>query len=274
MLSDGLVSSDAQAKPFPKRWIFGSLLAVAFLVIGFNAAQQRRTLELAAQSASAVMTDSARFERLQHFKDVGVPATTKNPLARATIAYATCLLFHVYPAALFNVWNKDATDAILGSLSSLPTSDNPSWMTLTAKKAMPSTCSNWGAGGVNDLDAFGFDDVYGNVDNWHHALCAGEDDPSWGGHYDPAYQPQQQALTLGLACSFICPLADKASIVSTTFLDQLTRVSPSPAVDAYCQALPWGEGWKSAKSLADLKAIATPLSGSVCGCEIQKKFSK
>ena len=29
------------------------------------------------------------------------------------------------------------------------------------------------------------------------------EEPSWNGKYDPAYQPQQQALTLGLTCNVV-----------------------------------------------------------------------
>jgi hypothetical protein len=42
----------------------------------------------------------------------------------------------------------------------------------------------------NDLEFYNFSVVQGSVQNWYRALCS----PTWD---DPAYMPQQRALTLG-----------------------------------------------------------------------------
>jgi len=143
------------------------------------------------------ISDSGIFERIQHFKDVGIPATTTNPLAQACISMATCMLFDRYPSGLFNPARASKVSLVVEAMKKLPSSTMPSNMVLTAKSTMPEACSAADAGS-NDLRGFGFSELSGTLDNWQRALCAGPEEPSWGGNYDPAYQPQQQALTLGL----------------------------------------------------------------------------
>merc|ERR1712048_799402 len=95
------------------------------------------------------------------------------------------------------------------------------------------------------------------LDNWQRALCAGPDETSWAGKFDPAYQPQQQALTLGLTCSVACELAGAGMpAANLRFLASDVGVTKK-FVAAYCINLPWkGRPWFAAKDVAALKTVA------------------
>lgn len=256
----GSTNADVKLSRCQWRWIVGSFMALGCLLLGVTYSVQypMSVTSLAAKGTTPVISDPGIFERLQHFKDVGIPATTSNPLARACISYGVCMLFDASPDGLFNLKHTKAADAILSGVTALPSSDTPSYLTLHAKQTMPLICSKATSNGGNALQGFAVADVSDSLDNWHRALCADKNEPSWKGAYDPAYQPQQKALTAGLTCTFVCELAGQHFHSS-----QLAGA----VVGSYCSAFPWGKkSWKDASSFTDLASIATTLS-SVCGCE-------
>ena len=63
----------------------------------------------------------------------------------------------------------------------------------------------------------------------YHALCAPADDESWMGEFDPAYQPQQVALTLGFMTIAACDL--NGAMLPAAVISQFTH---GPHAQAYC----------------------------------------
>ena len=74
-----------------------------------------------------VFTDSAIFERLSHFKDVGLPATLNDPVSRAMIADGSCRSVGVSDLAPFLMWSSlHSVETVLDTLSNLPDTSEPS----------------------------------------------------------------------------------------------------------------------------------------------------
>merc|ERR1711871_142704 len=104
-----------------------------------------------------------------------------------------------------------------------------------------------------------------SIHNWHRALCAGEDAPDWNGLYDPAYQPQQQALTTGFVCMLACDCNERLGNLTSEAMSVFAE-QPSAARDRLCNAFPWGSiHFKNATTAIQLAALTKPLVG-FCGC--------
>jgi hypothetical protein len=176
--------------------------------------------------------DSAVFERLQHFKDVGLPNTLHDPFNRAAIADGTCrtVTGRADPVGGgYACWhsNEDKVNAVLSALDALPSSDSPSKMTLAAKATLPAVCTA-PAPASNDLSFYNSSVAAGSLQAWFRALC----DETWD---DPAYQPQQVALTVGFACAMACDAAGKK--LDANAVDTLARSVDSASQSKYMMCL-------------------------------------
>ncbi|OLP93691.1 hypothetical protein AK812_SmicGene24367 [Symbiodinium microadriaticum] len=148
----------------------------------------------ASAGASPVFVDSAIFERLEHFKDIGVPATLQDPIARAAIADGTCRLVvppgsGPFPLDGYDFWhhNPERVNSVLKALAELPSSSQPSKFVRAATR-------------TSKLELYEPSALAKTLSNWHRVLC----DPNCD---DPAEEPQQQALTTGFICMAVCDTA-------------------------------------------------------------------
>ena len=134
-------------------------------------------------------------------------------------------------------------------------------------------------GGGHDLEV-----MAGAMHNWHRAVCARETDPEWEvslrmlsiylsstlllqGEFDPAYQPQQVALTAGFMCIIACDCNEAMLPGSSLAYFAETPETANVLHDLVCSSIPWGsidfaDGSSDVEVLAELSA---PLL-EVCGC--------
>jgi len=146
-------------------------------------------------------SDAAIFERISHFKDVGVPNTLKDPFNRAAIADGACRSVAATAADVdgYYYWHyPERVDAVITALAALPSTTGPSNMTRHAKAP---TFSNdaclFPSSKETNSSVHDFKVVKDTMQNWFRALCK-------EGFEDPAYMPQQMALTVGFMCSITC----------------------------------------------------------------------
>ena len=194
------------------RWTLPPLHATAFLASKQPGASRREAVFAAvaalpfltpgqAKAGDAanvpVFVDSAVFERLEHFKDIGVPATLKDSIARAAIADGTCRSVVApgsgpFPLDGYDFWhhNPERVNAVLKVLSELPPTSQPSKFVRAAKKQLPNACFYGLRTETSKLELYEPTALAKTLSNWHRVLC----DPQCD---DPAEEPQQQALTTG-----------------------------------------------------------------------------
>lgn len=215
---------------------------------------------------SDVFTESAIFERLSHFHDVGIPATTKDALNKATIADGACRILEPEFGGYTFYHNETATEIVISAMKLLPSTSGPSHFVLAAHKSLGVACKihpSRSSPSPRDGLAFTLTARLTGMANWHRALCAGENDPAWNGGYDPAYMPQQIALTTGFMCMVGCDSANQA-LYSTN----MQRLADRNMVmrEELCSALPYtgAQRWTNIteSSLTELSAAFLPL----CGC--------
>ena len=218
-----------------------------------------------------VFTDAAMFERLSHFKDHGVPGTVDDPFNRAAIADGSCRMLNTsyYDAFAFFHQSKRA-DAVIAALAALPDTGSPSHFTLTAQQfdgPLATACLT--PSKSNDLEFYNFSVVQGSVQNWYRALCS----PTWE---DPAYMPQQRALTLGFTCTVACDANAMTRSASAFGMVARNDDSAANAVLAMCEEIVWKEGAESeeyflkAADLAELGKLMAPWVGTPCSCSVKK----
>ena len=125
----------------------------------------------------------------------------------------------------------------MSALNALPSSDSPSRMTLAAKATLPAVCvAPTSAANANNLSFYNATVAAGSLQAWFRALC----DKSWN---DPAYQPQQAALTVGFACAIACDAAgEKLDAVSVDAL-ALSVTEVRESVHALCLAIPYADDY-------------------------------
>merc|ERR1712181_108405 len=221
-------------------------------------------------ASANVFTDPAVFERLCHFKNDGV-VNHLNPVDEAMIADASCRLvagdFDGY-----SLWkNRPASQAIIEALKELPPTGKPSHFVLTAQEQLPALCPQ--EAGPADEEAQCGGSLYetnvmaGAMHNWHRALCSTSEEAEWGGEFDPAYQPQQAALTAGFMCIIACdcnkndlPASELARLAESPESAELARVE-------LCSSLPWDAAYwdEAANNVQTLADLASPIM-AVCGC--------
>ena len=215
-----------------------------------------------------VFSNVARFERWSHFKDVGVPGTLHDALNKAAIADGSCRMLGPSMLQLdgYALWKEpDRVEAVIGALSSTPTTTRPSYFVRSATEALLIPCSQPARPSPAN---FSTPALAAAIQNWYHALCAPEGDPSWQGAFDPAEEPQQMALTVGFACIVACD-SNGRDLGAAAMAALATNASTAAAArDSVCTTLPWGSGinFADATTVAALAHMASPLLGSPCGC--------
>jgi hypothetical protein len=232
--------------------------------------------------ADSVFSEPAIFERLSHFVDYGVPGTIHDPLNQAMIADASCraATSDNYDGYAF-YHDSNRVHNVIKALSNLPSTSLPSHFTIATHSALPKVCSLQSSEDVDTRQSsddtsmkyqcsiLPLQSLASSMDNWHRALCANATDSSWKGTYDPAYQPQQIALTAGFMCMVTCDCNEKQ-------WDQSSRVLAAFAAnDAMakdvkqnlCSALPYHSinFTKQAATPTELASLSLPLS-QLCGC--------
>jgi len=216
----------------------------------------------------SVFSDSACFERWGHFKTYGVPGTIHDPLNRAAIADGTCRLLGDVGPKLdgFALWREpDRVAAVISALAAAPATDRPSYFVRSTREALILPCSRPAR---NFPANFTLAARASALQNWYHALCAPENDPSWNGVYDPAEEPQQMALTAGFACVVACD--GNGRNLSAGAMANLSKnvAAARSSRDAFCKVLPWGHAgdFSKATSDAELARMAEPLLATPCNC--------
>merc|ERR1712083_442176 len=170
---------------------------------------------------SGVFTESAIFERLSHFKDAGL-VNHLNTVDEAMIADGIYRMFHRGENGMadgYALWkNRLATEMVNNATKNLPpTEDGYSCL-----------------GGSHNVD-----DIINSMYNWHRALCAQRGDSAWQGVYDPAYMPQQMALTTGFMCIVACDCNQRPEL--SLELLSIDAEHAQQARDYLCEFIPWGE---------------------------------
>ena len=223
-------------------------------------------LALLSLGSTPYFLDSARFERWSHFKDYGIPGTTSDPLNQAAIADGSCRMLEP-PVALdgYAFWRSPTRVAkVLSALAAAPPTDKPSYFVRSTTERLLIPCSSPASLVPSNFTVAA---TAASMQNWYHAVCAPETDPSWKGAFDPAEEPQQMALTTGFLCIAACDAAGRDLPASA-----MTALSKGPAAsrDAVCKAFPWGKGtdFTKATSTAQLAKMATPLFSDVCACSL------
>ena len=229
-------------------------------------------------TASNVYTEPAIFERLSHFAAYGVPGTTNDPLNQAMIADASCRLISENgngPGGYSYYRNRQATTAVISAYQNLPSTAGPSHFTLSAHDIFAKACT------INNTltlqqqqqqqqqcSVQPLSGLTSAMDAWHRALCANSNDPSWKGTFDPAYQPQQVALTVGFMCIVSCDCAETALSSKTMAAFAANDQMASDARDSVCHALPFHtvNFTKQASSPSLLAHLSMPIR-KLCECE-------
>uniref|UniRef100_A0A0G4GSV5 Uncharacterized protein n=1 Tax=Chromera velia CCMP2878 TaxID=1169474 RepID=A0A0G4GSV5_9ALVE len=225
-------------------------------------------------SPAEVFSDSAIFEGLSHFKDFGVPGTVEDPVNQAMIADGSCRLLNAASGdeTAFAFWyNQESTKEVISALAGLPSTSKPSNFTLSAKRDLGPLCKRLQKKAVSETDfscrrGYDFTTIAQSMSNWHRALCASASESSWEGEFDPAYQPQQVALTAGFMCLISCDSNKKQLPLSAlqSFAESVSVVEE--VKKNTCTAFPWGQIDFSAVSSADaMGALTYPLL-EMCGC--------
>jgi ankyrin repeat protein len=209
--------------------------------------------------------DSARFERWEHFKDYGLPGTKHDPLNQAAIADGSCRLVDP-PVALdgFAFWRSPKrVKKVLAALADAPPTDKPSYFVRATSELLLIPCST--PAPVLPSSNFTVAATAASMENWYHALCCPDADPSWHDVFDPAEEPQQMALTTGFLCIAACDAAGRELPASS--MSPLSK-APAAARDAVCKLLPWGSGidFGHATSKAALAKLAAPVLVKPCDC--------
>ena len=217
-------------------------------------------------------TESARFERLSHFKDAGL-VNHLNSVDEAMIADGSCRLFTEEQDGYALWYDRTATELVNNATKDLPITEKASHFTLTAEKVLPDICPKASDIKIKESEysckggGHNIDEISNAMSNWQRALCAPEDDESWGGEFDPAYQPQQMALTAGFMCIVACDCNEKQLPASSLKEFAVDDSHAEFAKDVVCEQTPWGTvDFKNIDSdPEELARISAPLL-ELCKC--------
>jgi hypothetical protein len=217
--------------------------------------------------AQEPFTESAKFERWSHFKDYGVPAVMgKDALNSAAIADGSCRFVGDFDG--YSFWRyPERVQRVLQALADAPQTSNPSNFTLSVEDALRDACSDKGEKPTQT--GYELKSMAGSMQNWYRALAAPPADPSWQGQFDPAYQPQQVALTTGFVCIAACDLNNGE--LDASAMHSLAQEFPELR-KVVKTVFPWIVGnsrFSGANSFNDLATELTPLLQKPCGCKRQ-----
>ena len=216
--------------------------------------------------ATSSFTESDRFERWSHFKNVGLPATVNDTLNQAAIADGACRLLPDTSYSGYTYWHyPQRVRRVLDALGRAPSTLQPSAFTLSAGAGLAKACKP----AVEDEPA-NVSTVPARaaaMENWLKALCAPSSSPVWRGAYDPAYMPQQQALTVGFVCIVTCEASGVK--LSADAMADLSSYSAA-ARDDICDALPWDDAaparFGGTTRREELARLTEPLLDTPCTC--------
>jgi len=226
-------------------------------------------LVLSVAASGPVFTDSAIFERVSHFKDVGIPATLNDPFNRAAIADGSCRSVQPNGEAWsldgYAFWHHpDRVDKVIAAMQELPSTRTPSNMTITARKPAFSHDACYASSDnktTTNITSFPLSDIQNSMQAWFRALCQ-ED------FADPAYQPQQMALTVGYMCAITCD--SNQHYFHSTFYKTYTSTEGGTwgARQAVCDNMPGYEPdfFAQTRSLKDVAYAVGPIYHEPCGC--------
>ena len=222
--------------------------------------------------ASKVFTESARFERLSHFKDAGL-VNHLNTVDEAMIADGSCRLFTEEQDGYALWYDRSTTERVNNATKNLPVTEKPSHFVLMAEEILPKVCpkSNSIEQPNNEYSCQGeghnIDEISNAMSNWQRALCALKEDPAWAGEFDPAYQPQQMALTIGFMCIVACDCNEKQLPASSMKEFSIDLEHAQFARDVLCELTPWGlVDFKDINSDPNVLAnLSAPLL-DICNC--------
>merc|ERR1711871_112920 len=167
--------------------------------------------------------------------------------------------------------DREAVLSVVKAITDLPSSTHPSNLVLSAHKVLPGVCnrtlqqnrtSDYNCrSGLYDVNAMST-----SMNNWQRALCAPETDPAWNNLFDPAYQPQQMALTSGFMCILACDCNGLADLKRSTF--EAIAQDRTNAKDIVCKTTPWREVnfTKGGSHVEDFAKLSYPLVKALCMC--------
>jgi len=223
---------------------------------------------------AGVFTESAIFERLSHFKDAGL-VNELNTVDQAMIADGIYRMFHGGEEGIadgYALWkNRLATEMVNNATKHLPPTQGPSHFVLTAHEELPKFFPSIKAPKEDGYSCRGgshsIDDISNAMYNWHRALCAQKEDPAWNGVYDPAYMPQQMALTTGFMCIVACDCNERPACSLQNFA--IDANNAQLARDTLCEFIQWGEvDFSQINSDTEALAIlSAPLTDDLCDCK-------
>ena len=215
------------------------------------------------------------FERLAHFKFAGLKEVGSNSLGIAAIADGTCRLIAAKPFDGYYFWRQPTkAREVTATLGALPfTADaalqHPSNFTLSAVETLAKNACVISGEVPEAASNYSLEQYSSAMQHWYHSLCAPPQDSSWSpAGYDPANQPQQRVITIGLVCIAACDLSHYP-LPATTLAAALEDTAS--ATSTLCNALPWdashsADFFTRASSKADLAHRAAPLTKTPCIC--------
>ena len=124
---------------------------------------------------STVWTGPAVFERLQHFKDCGVPGTVDDPFNKSAIAEGSCRAVGYTGESDMFLNHPDRVANVIRAINALPSSDTPSHMVLTAQNGDLLKACDSRSSEHKTLEDYDVTVVSSSIHNWWRALC-GKDD--------------------------------------------------------------------------------------------------
>ena len=169
---------------------------------------------LAAVAPAVSYSGAEKFERWAHFTYAGIPSGL-DEMGVAAIADASCRLVTPNFDGFYFWRQQGKAQEVIDAMKATPFTSSDalgqsSKFTLTLEETLSHGPCIIDGNPPTIPSNFTLAEFAGSTQNWYHALCAPQSDDSWQVHgYDPAYQPQQQALVRGRAYHYYTRVVDK-----------------------------------------------------------------